>query len=186
MTTAFILIFLGVLARLLPYLPHLPYLPNAVPLGAIALYAGARLPRRVAVLVPLAILGLSDVIIHLRTGYPFFPSQLVTYATFAGLAAVGGFVPKDAKAPTRVGMSVVGSTVFFLVSNFAVWAEGSGFGFAKTPTGLIAVYGVGLVFFGYQLLTDLIGTAGLFAADGFLGRAPARIAEAEAQVVGEK
>lgn len=180
MTTTLVLIFVGVLAR------FLPHLPNAVPLGAIALYAGARLPRHLAILVPLAILGISDVIIHATMGYPFFPSQLVTYATFAALAFVGGFVPKNAAAPTRVGMSLAGSTLFFLASNFAVWAEGSGFGFERTPAGLIAVYGMGLVFYGYQLLTDLIGTAGLFAADGLLGRAPASAVTSEALVAGEE
>ena len=183
MTTALFLILVGVLTR------FLPHLPNAVPLGAIALYAGARLPRRAALLVPLAILFLSDVAIDLIAGNAFHPaSRLTTYATFAALAAVGGLVPKNAGASTRVGMSVVGSTVFFLVSNFAVWVEGSGFGFAHTLPGLISVYVVALEFYGYSLVTDLIGTAGLFALDGLLGRVSAWFARAETpkQLVAEE
>src|SRR5262249_25600468 len=118
MATAIVLIIVGVLTR------FLPHPPNFVPLGAIALYGGARLPRRVALLVPLAVLVLSDVVIHLARGYPFHPaSQLTTYATFTALAALGGLVPRDAGPLGRLGMAAVGSTAFFLVSNFAVWAE---------------------------------------------------------------
>ena len=39
MTTAVLLVLLGALSRLLPHPP------NFVPLGALALYSGARLPR---------------------------------------------------------------------------------------------------------------------------------------------
>ncbi len=178
MTTAFLLILVGVLTR------FMPHLPNAVPLGAITLYAGARLPRWVAVLVPLAILAIFDLIFKLTTSFPFFPSQLVSYAIFAALAVVGGYVRKDAGPFTRVGMSVFASTVFFLVSNFAVWAEGSGYGFSRDLAGLLATYSVGLLFYGYQLLTDLIGTTVLFGAEGLLGRAsaPAKVAAVETEI----
>ena len=54
MTTAVLLVLLGALTRLLPHPP------NFVALGALALYSGARLPRRVAVAVPLAAMALSD------------------------------------------------------------------------------------------------------------------------------
>ena len=40
MTTAILLVFLGALSRLLPHPP------NLVALGALALYSGARLPKR--------------------------------------------------------------------------------------------------------------------------------------------
>ena len=48
MTTAVLLVFLGALSRLIPHPP------NFVAMGALALYAGARLPRRWAIEVPLA------------------------------------------------------------------------------------------------------------------------------------
>lgn len=183
MTTATFLIIVGLLARLIPHPP------NFVPLGAIALYGGARLPRRAALLIPLAVLVLSDVVIDAVSGWGFHPaSRLTTYATFTALAAVGTLVPKNAGAPTRVGMALVGSTAFFLVSNFAVWAEGSGLGFERTATGLLATYEMGLPFYRNTLLADLIGTAGLFALDGLLGRVAARFAaaRAEAPVVAEE
>lgn len=179
MTTATFLIFVGLMSR------FLPHPPNAVPMAAIALYAGARLPRRWAVLVALAVLVLSDVVIDLSFGYAFHPgSRLTTYATFAGLAALGSLVRKDAGPLTRVGMSVLGSTAFFLVSNLAVWVEGSGMSMPWTAQGLLACYVVALPFYGNSLMADLIGTAGLFAADGLLGRLSARFA-AGARVAAE-
>jgi hypothetical protein len=54
MTTAVLLVLLGALSRLLPHPP------NFVPLGGLALYAGARLPRRHAFWVPLASMAVSD------------------------------------------------------------------------------------------------------------------------------
>ena len=175
MATAIVLIIVGVLTR------FLPHPPNFVPLGAIALYGGARLPRRVALVVTQAVLVLSDVVIHLGRGIPFSPaSQLTTYATFAALAAVGGLVPKDAGPLSRLGMAAVGSSAFFLVSNFAVWAEGSGLGLPRTFAGLAAVYSAGLPFYGNTLAADLLGTVGLFALDGLLGRLAARLVPARA------
>ena len=124
MTTPLTLILVGLLSRLLPH-PT-----NAVALGAIALYAGARLPKRWAVTIPLGILIVSDLALNFWNGYAFYPvSQGTTYVTFAAVAFVGGLVRSDAGPLPRAGMSVGASTFFFLVSNFAVWAEGSGFGF---------------------------------------------------------
>jgi hypothetical protein len=181
MSTAIFLIIVGVMSR------FLPHYPNAVPLGAIALYAGARLPKFWAVLVPVLVLLLSDVGIDLVQGNSFHPgSRLTTYATFAALAAIGGLVPKRAGVPTRLGMSVVASTVFFLVSNFAVWAEGSGYGFPWTVAGLLACYGAGLAFYPYTLMADLIGTAGLFSLDGVLTRVACWFHAAPARVATEK
>ena len=62
MTTAVLLVLLGALSRLLPHPP------NFVALGALALYSGARLPRRWAWAVPLAAMALSDFFLDFGTG----------------------------------------------------------------------------------------------------------------------
>src|SRR5579871_3239972 len=141
-TTALFLVFAGLMSRLLPHPP------NLVALGAIALYAGARLPRRWALTVPLVIVAFSDVAIDFqhalsglvlvcKHGYLFNPlSRLTTYAVFTALALAGGCVPRNAGPLTRAGMSVLGSIAFFLASNLAVWAEGSGYDFPRTFAGL--------------------------------------------------
>src|SRR5690606_26556153 len=78
-----------------------PY--NFVPVAAIALYAGARMPRRVAFLIPLAVLVLSDLVIDLRHGYAFYPaSRLTTYAVYTGIVALGWLARKGAN-PILIG-----------------------------------------------------------------------------------
>ena len=57
MPIALFLIVLGVFSRLIPH-PS-----NFVAIGAIALFAGAKLPKRWAFIVPLSIYVLSDLII---------------------------------------------------------------------------------------------------------------------------
>ena len=61
-------------------------------------------------------------------------------------------------------MSIAASTLFFLVSNFAVWAEGTGYHFPLTFPGLMSTYTVGLPFYGNMLAADLVGTTVLFLA----------------------
>src|SRR6266704_780265 len=56
-TTAVLLVLLGAFSRLLPHPP------NFVALGAIGLYAGARLPRLWAWAVPIAAMLLSDLVL---------------------------------------------------------------------------------------------------------------------------
>jgi hypothetical protein len=61
MTTAVLLILLGALSRLFPH-PR-----NAIAIGAIVLSSAARLPRRLALAVPLAVLA-PDLSIDFATG----------------------------------------------------------------------------------------------------------------------
>ncbi|HTD52302.1 MAG TPA: DUF6580 family putative transport protein, partial [Thermoanaerobaculia bacterium] len=86
MTTAVLLVLLGALTRLLPHPP------NFVALGALALYSGARLPRRVAVAVPLAAMALSDLALDLGTGRRAISLvRLTIYATFAAIVLAGRY-----------------------------------------------------------------------------------------------
>lgn len=146
-----------------------PY--NFVPLGAIALYAGARLPRGVAFLIPLAVLALSDLLIDPGHGYPFYSaSRLTTYVVYTGVVGLGLLVRRGANPVMLGGLSVVGSTLFFLASNFAVWAGGEGYGHPMSWPGLIATYVDGLPFYRNSLLADLMGTTLLFGLDAILMR----------------
>ncbi|MFO0950339.1 MAG: DUF6580 family putative transport protein [Isosphaeraceae bacterium] len=160
MKAALSLIAVGLLSRLLPHPP------NAVALGAVALYAGARLPRRWAVAVPLLILLGSDALLDTWNGYPFdLASRSATYLTFAAIALVSSAVQGRVGVAGRAGMSVAASTAFYVVSNFAVWAEGSGWSMPATFDGLIACYTVALPFYSNSLAADLIGTGVLFGLD---------------------
>jgi hypothetical protein len=164
MPTALLLIALGVLSRIVPHPP------NAVPMGAIALYAGARLPRRWAFLVPVAAMLLSDLVMDLGHFYAwtgFDPARLVSYATFAAIAVLGRLPRREGGFPTWTrmarwsGMSLLASTLFFITSNLASWRAPE-LGYPATFAGLVACFTMAIPFFPYTLLADLAGTVVLF------------------------
>lgn len=158
MTTAVLLILFGTLSRLLPHPP------NAVALGALALYAGARLPRPWAFAVPLAAMALSDVFLDFGTGRSLLSlTRLTIYATVASIVLLGSLAREGAGAIHLAGLSISSSTLFFLTSNFAVWVAESLY--PQTLTGLAACYLAAIPFFWNTLLADLVGVALFFGLD---------------------
>ncbi len=164
--TAVLLVFLGAFSRLLPHPP------NAVALGALALFAGARLPRGLAVLVPLAAMAASDAVLDFGTGRrALSATRLTIYATFAVIALAGRWA--RAATPGRLAAFSVGaSTLFFVTSNLVEWAA-SGL-YPDTAAGLVLCYIAALPFFVNTLLADLVGTGILFSIDSLSRRLAAR------------
>lgn len=162
MATAFSLVVLGILSRVLPHPP------NAVALGALAIYAGARLPRRWAWAVPVASLLISDLILDFGTDRSAFTFVRATvYATYAGLSLLGLLASRDA-GPVRLGaLSVGASLIFFATSNFAVWATiGDHPGaYPASFAGLLTCYASALPFLSNSIAADLTGTAALFGGE---------------------
>ncbi|HSS44627.1 MAG TPA: DUF6580 family putative transport protein, partial [Thermoanaerobaculia bacterium] len=166
MTTAVLLILLGAFSRLLPH-PR-----NFVAMGALALYSGARLPRRHALWVPLAALALSDSALLLDFGMgrrAFTLVRAVVYGSFAVIALAGQLVAGRARPLRLAGFSVASSIFFFLVTNFAVWALlGT---YPPTAAGLVLCYEAAVPLFWNTLAADLLGTAVLFGLDALARRA---------------
>ena len=136
---------------------------NFVPMGAVALYAGSRLPRRWAWLVPVAGMVLSDLVLdHARTTTWTEGWRLMGYATVGVTTLLGPLARIRKFGPWLLpALSVAGSTLFFLTSNFAVWAEG--LMYPLTLAGLSNCYVMGFPFFWKGTLpADFIGTALLF------------------------
>lgn len=136
-------------ARLLPH----PW--NFTPVGAMALFGGAHFgSKRVAFLVPLCALSLSQLVLGLHKLMPF------VYGSFL-LTVCLGFWVRRRPGPKRVVIaSVLSSTVFFLVTNFGVWAMlGT---FPDNLAGLLECYVVGLPLYGNSLLGDLLYSGVLF------------------------
>ena len=167
MTTAVLLVLLGALSRLIPHPP------NFAPLGALALYSGARLPRGWAWAVPLAALAVSDFVIDFGSGRAALSlGRLTIYATFAMIVVAGRQLPADAGVGRLAAFSVGASTFFFLTSNLPVWASGKLY--PLTPAGLVLCYMLALPFFPATLAADLLGTAALFGLDALSRRQRAR------------
>jgi hypothetical protein len=171
MLKAIALITLAVVYRLIPH----PW--NMVPMGAVALYAGAKLPLRWAWLVPIGSLVISDMMIDFGLGGAFMAanraaeyhaySRIAVYGAFALATLIGPLanLPKIGPALLPV-LSLSASGLLFLTSNFAVWAEGVMY--PMNLTGLWACYVAAVPFFDKTLIADLIGTGVLFSLGALL------------------
>lgn len=143
---AFILIALGVSTRLLPH-PA-----NFAPIAAIALFSGLYLPKRFAIIVPAAALLLSDIVLG------FYTWQVVVsvYACFALTGIMGLYLAKQKNFATIALGTILASIIFFLVTNWAVWAFGTMY--PHTTSGLMQSYIMALPFFRNSLLGDIFYT----------------------------
>jgi hypothetical protein len=132
-----------------------PHPPNFTPIGAMALFSGAYLGRRgLAFVAPLAALLLGDLVLG------FYSGMWVTYVAVALIALVG-WLALSRISFVRVGVAAVASSVlFFLVSNFGVWAL-SGM-YPQNLTGLAACYVAAIPFFQNTLAGDLFYSGLLF------------------------
>jgi len=145
------LILVAALSRLLPHPP------NVTPVAAMALLGGAYFGRRLAFLIPLAALFLSDLVLG------FHSTMLFVYAGFV-LTTVLGTQLREDRAPGRVlGFALASSVAFFLITNFGVWVTGGLY--TRDFAGLSACYTAALPFFRNSLAGDLFFTAVLFGLE---------------------
>ena len=133
---------------------------------AMAIFGGAMIKdKKLAFFLPLLSLFISDVLyevlyINGYTAIPgFYEGQLVNYLLFAGLT-VFGFAMKRVSVMNVAAFSISGSLLYFLVSNFTVWAGGGGLGRPRTFDGLLLCYNDALAF--YREYGIINGFAGNF------------------------
>ena len=154
---------LGAVARLLPHPP------NFAPVGAMSLFAGARLPGWQAYLVPLALMVITDPILSAYYGvHAFGQGQLFIYASFLISVWIGRRLKGTENALKIAGYSLASSTQFFLITNFPSWM--SGHRYPPTAAGLMACYAAGIPFFRWTILSDLMYSAILFGLHAWLTR----------------
>lgn len=138
-----LLIIFGFALRLIPH-PA-----NVAPIGAIALFSALYLPRRIALIMPLGIMFISDLFI----GFYTWQILLSVYVSFFLMGLIGFWVRKHKAFFTVVGGTVLGSVAFFLITNAAVWAF-SGM-YSHTFSGLTQSYLMGLPFLRNTILGDM-------------------------------
>ena len=181
------LVIYTLVVRVLPYIlmnadiktdPTVLYYPwNFSPLTAVCLFCGAYLPlRRLAFLVPLGILFLSDLGILALSGHldwAFPPHRwMLTYLCFSLAAALGFLLRSGQPRQVRAGALGLGlgfEAMFFVASNFLVWYVTSRMPepmYPDTLAGLGQCYVVGLPFFGKSLLGTTAFTLLLFSPVG--------------------
>lgn len=139
----------------------LPHWDNFTPVGAMALFGGAYFAsRRAAFAVPLTALFLSDLVLNSSFGWEAFRWTLPRDACFVLIVALGMLLRKRRTPLTVVTTSLAGSCLFFVITNFCVWAEG--IIYERTWAGLIECYTAAIPFFAKTLGGDLFYTAILF------------------------
>ncbi len=143
------LILLGLILR------FLPHAPNFTPVAAIAIFAGVYMDKRRAIIVPLALMMISDLFLGAHDVI------LLTWGSFALCSFLGMHV-KNLKRPVAVLLgSAASSLIFYLVTNFGVWLAGW---YPRTPQGLLNCYINGLPFLrNFGAATFLYASALFFA-----------------------
>lgn len=132
-----------------------PHPPNFTPIGAIALFGGASFAgRRAAFLVPLAAMFASDLVLGIHVLLP------VVYACLAFNVVLGWSLRSRRGALSIACATLLGSCVFFVVTNAACWA----LWYPRNLAGLLTCYTAAIPFFQNTLLGDAFYTAGLFSA----------------------
>ncbi len=157
------------------------WLSNFAPLAAIALCSAAYFPKRYKFSVPLVTLFISDAVINFRYGAPLLdPQILLRYFALAAVGCVGVLLQNRASLKTLLPASIVGSTIFYAITNAFSWLSDPGY--AKNLGGLIQAVTVGLpqysatpswMFFRNSLISDLLFTL-LFVLCMNIGRSSER------------
>ena len=159
------IIFLG---RILPH----PY--NFTPLIAVTLLSSYSLSNKfLAIIIPLIGFLLSDLFMnnYVYAGYfadftVFNSGMIWTYGAIVLVALMGSSFLNKITTGKVVLASLSGSTIFYLISNFGVWAFSPMY--AKTFAGVVQCYSLALPFYGTSLMGDLVYCALLFGAYQFV------------------
>ena len=157
------------------------WLSNFAPLAAIALCSAAYFPKKYKFAVPLVTLFISDAVLNFRYGAPLLdPQILCRYLALALVGWIGLLLQYRPSLKTLLPASVVGSTIFYAITNAFSWLSDPGY--AKNLGGLTQALTVGLpqysatpswMFFRNSLLSDLVFTL-LFIICMKLGRSTER------------
>jgi hypothetical protein len=156
------LVLLGVLGRLTQNM-------NFAPVGAVSLFAGARLRGWQAYLLPIALMAVTDPFLH---GYSF--ATPFVYASFLINVWMGSKLRRTEKPAWIGGAAAIGSLQFFLLTNFAVWINPAQAMYPHNFAGLGACFMAAIPFFRNTLLADLMYSAAFFGLYALLTRTVAR------------
>ena len=171
--TFIVLVIIASLYRVIPrpvnFAPHI----------AMALFAGAVISdKKWAFALPIFSMFLSDLLYQVLFNYGisgirgFYEGQWQNYLLFAGITLIG-FLIKKITVLNVLAAAIVAPTVFFIFSNFVVWAgwQGTrGLGRPKTFNGLLMCYNDAIPFYGNSVMACILFSAILFGGYVLLRR----------------
>ena len=154
------LTIIGALARMAQNL-------NYAPVGAISLYAGARLRGWQAYLLPIFLMALTDPFLH---GYSV--TTPFVYASFLFSVWIGSRLRSTENVVWIGAAAIAGSLQFFLLTNFGTWLLEPLY--PHTLSGLVTCYTAAIPFFRHTLISDLGYSAVLFGLHALVSRTVVR------------
>lgn len=132
------------------------------PVIAIALFAGFIIRQKdISFILPLLALFISDVVIQFLYSQDLFPyagfysGQWKNYLILMAATLIG-WALKGRNYTSLLAGTIAAPTVFFLVSNFMVWAGSTEAVYSKSFSGLMICYEAGLPFYRNSLIATLV------------------------------
>ncbi|MBK9401073.1 MAG: hypothetical protein IPN36_09505 [Bacteroidetes bacterium] len=142
-----VFILLGALSRLLPH----PM--NFTPLAAMALFGGTYLmDKRLSFIIPITAMFLSDILLEIKNGTGFYPEMIWVYGSIVLITFLGFFLRGREQRQTIMVASLLGSMLFFFLTNFGTWLTGY---YGYTSQGLANCYIAAIPFFKGTVMGDL-------------------------------
>lgn len=156
------LILIATIGRLIPH----PW--NMTPVAAATIFAGVKLGKRYAVIVPLLAMLLGDLVI----GFYDWHMLVVVYASMLTVG-VAAFLTREKRGVSAfLARPFAASVFFFLTTNAAVCFFGTMY--PHSGAGLIASYVAGLPFFARDLMGNLLYTSLFFGVYEYATRVATR------------
>lgn len=162
---------LSIIIILAAFTRIIPHPPNFSPIAAIGLFGAAHFAKKwQAFFITLLGIWLSDLVINnyiyssSTTNFVWFYNGFYwQYISYVLIIFVGLFIFKNGVSLSKTFGGIVGSSgIFFLVSNFGVWA-GNGM-YPKNIAGLISCYAAGIPFINNTIISDFLFTTVLFGS----------------------
>ena len=139
---AICLLVLGILSRLVIHSW------NFTPVIALALFGGVYLKKKQAIILPLILFAVTDMVLG------FHQVMFFTWGSVVLIAAMGLWVQKNKSFKTILGGGLASAVLFFVVANFGVWLV-SGM-YPLTMAGLAECFTLAIPFFRGTLLGTFV------------------------------
>ena len=160
---------LSIIILLAAFTRIMPHPPNFSPMAAIGLFGAAHFAKKwQAFFIPLIGIWVSDLVINnyvyssSSSNFVWFYSGFYwQYISYILIIFAGLFIFNRGISLTKMfGGMISSSGIFFLVSNFGVWAGGTMY--PKNFGGLITCYAAGVPFIHNTIISDILFTTVLF------------------------
>lgn len=143
---------------------HLPWLENFSPLAAICLCGAIYLPRKLAVILPVSIIFISDLVLNAHYQHPWMSlDMLPNYIAFGLILWLGWAIRNHGRLWMVIPASLGGSILFYLITNTGAWFSNPVYqksfaGWMQALTTGIPGYAPTWMFYRSTLVSDLLFT----------------------------